>query len=130
MNFFDAKILSDRDRLIIDAGSFRVPVPLSRRSAYQPYVGQEVLFGIRPTDMSGSEAGKEAADFAPVESRVDVVEPLGPETLLMVKCRDSGFLAMVDSEVDFEFGQTVLLHFNMAKMHLFDSAEPHQRLGI
>ncbi len=130
MNFFGSAILSDGEGLIIDAGSFRVPVPLIRKSAYQPHVGQEVIFGIRPTDISRSEAGKDEGDFAPVEGRVEVVEPLGPETLLVVKCRESSFLAMVDSEIDFEIGQTVLLHFNMAKMHLFESVEPHRRLGI
>lgn len=130
MNFFDSTILSDGDRLVIDAGSFRVPVPLARQSAYQPCAGHEVIFGIRPTDISGPEAGNDKEDFAPVESHVEVVEPLGPETLLLVKCRESSFLAMVDSEVDFEIGQTILLHFNMAKMHLFDSVEPRRRLGI
>ena len=130
MNFFDSKILSDGDGLVIDAGSFRVSVPVSRKSAYQPYVGQAVIFGIRPTDISRFEAEKDDGNFAPVEGREEVVEPLGPETLLVVKCRESNFLAMVDSEVDFEIGQTLLLHFNMAKMHLFDSVEPHRRLGL
>ena len=130
MNFFDSTILSDGGGLIIDAGSFRVPVPLTRQSAYQPYVGQEVIFGIRPTDISGSEAGKDERDFAPVEGHVEVVEPLGPETLLVVKCRESSFLAMVDSEVEVEIGQTILLHFNMAKMHIFESIEPRRRVGL
>jgi len=130
MNFFDSMILSDGDGLIIDAGSFRVPVPLTRQSTYQPYVGQEVIFGIRPTDISGSEAGKDEGDFAPVEGHVEVVEPLGPETLLVVKCCESSFLAMVDSEVEVEIGQTILLNFNMAKMHLFESVEPRRRLGM
>jgi ABC-type sugar transport system ATPase subunit len=61
---------------------------------------------------------------------VEVVEPLGPETLLVVKCRESSFLAMVDPEVEVEIGQTILLHFNMAKMHLFESIEPRRRVGM
>ena len=130
MNFFDSKILSDGNGLVIDAGSFRVPIPLARQSAYQPYVEQEVIFGIRPNDISRSDVGKDQGHFAAVEGRVEVVEPLGPETLLLVKCRESSFLAMVDSEVDFGIGQTLALHFNMAKMHLFESVEPHRRLGI
>jgi len=130
MNFFDSAIQSAGNGLLIDAGSFRVPVPLTRKSAYEPYVGEKVIFGIRPTDIFRSGSEKDDGNFAPVEGRVDVVEPLGPETLLMVKCRESSFLAMVDSEVDFEIGQTVLLHFNMAKMHLFESVEPHRRLGL
>ena len=130
MNFFDSAIQSAGNGLLIDAGSFRVPVPLTRKSAYEPYVGEKVIFGIRPTDIFRSGSEKDDGNFAPVEGRVDVVEPLGPETLLMIKCRESSLLAMVDSEVDFEIGQTVQLHFNMAKMHLFESVEPHRRLGL
>jgi multiple sugar transport system ATP-binding protein len=130
MNFFDSTILSDGAGLIIDAGSFRVPVPLTKQSAYRPYVGQDVIFGIRPTDISRSDAGKDQGDFAPVEGGVEVVEPLGPETLLVAKCSESSFLAMVDSEVDLEIGQKIRLNFNMAKMHLFEAVEPRRRLGM
>ena len=130
MNFFDSTILSNGDGLIIDAGCFRVPVPTNMRSAYQPYVGQEVIFGIRPTDISGSEAGKDGKDFSPIDGHVEVVEPLGSEILLVVKCCESSFLAMVDGELEVKIGQTIRLHFNMAKMHVFESAEPHRRVGI
>ncbi len=39
-------------------------------------------------------------------------------------------LAMVDAELDVKIGQTIRLNFNMAKMHVFEAAEPHRRLGI
>jgi multiple sugar transport system ATP-binding protein len=130
MNFFNSTILSDGDGLIIDAGCFRVQVPVARQSAYQPYVGQDVIFGIRPTDISGSGTGKDEGDFAPINGHVEVVEPLGSEILLVVKCCENSFLAMVDAEVDVAIGQTIRLHFNMAKMHVFESVEPHRRLGI
>jgi len=47
---------------------------------------------------------------------VEVVEPLGSEILLVVKCCESSFLAMVDAEVEVEIGQTIRLNFNMAKI--------------
>ncbi|MDP1989773.1 MAG: sn-glycerol-3-phosphate ABC transporter ATP-binding protein UgpC [Syntrophales bacterium] len=130
MNFFNSTILSNGGGLTIDAGCFRVQVPVSRQSAYQPHVGQDVIFGIRPTDISGSETGKDEGDFAPIDGHVEVVEPLGSEILLVVKCCESSFLAMVDAEVDVAIGQTIRLNFNMAKMHVFEAAEPHRRLGI
>ena len=69
-------------------------------------------------------------DFAPIDGYVEVVEPLGAEILLVVKCCDNSFLAMVDAEVEVKIVQTLRLNFNMAKMHVFDSVEPHRRLGI
>jgi multiple sugar transport system ATP-binding protein len=130
MNFFDSKILTDGGGLIIDAGCFQVPVPAARQEAYRPYVRQDVIFGIRPTDISGSEGGKDEGDMAPIDGHVEVVEPLGSEILLVVKCCESSFLAMVDTEVEVEIGQTICLNFNMAKMHVFESVEPQRRLGI
>ncbi len=130
MNFFDSAILSNGDGLLIDAGCFRVPIPAASQSAYQPYAGQEVIFGIRPTDISQSEERTDEGDIAPIDGLVEVVEPLGAEILLVVKCCDSSFLAMVDAELDVKIGQTIRLNFNMAKMHVFEAAEPHRRLGI
>ena len=74
--------------------------------------------------------GKTKGILPRLTAHVEVVEPLGSEILLVVKCCDSSFLAMVDAEVEVAIGQTIRLNFNMAKMHVFESAEPHRRLGI
>ncbi|MDP1990330.1 MAG: sn-glycerol-3-phosphate ABC transporter ATP-binding protein UgpC [Syntrophales bacterium] len=129
MNFFDSTIMADEDRLIVDAGCFRVRIPLSVQSVYQPYVGQDVIFGIRPTDIYGSEVVKDEQDMSPIDAHVEVIEPLGSEILLLVKCCNSSFLAMVDSEVEVRTGQMLRLNFNMAKMHIFNQNAPHRRLG-
>ena len=40
--------------LMIDAGSFNVQVPPSRVDALKPYVGKEIVFGVRPEDIFDS----------------------------------------------------------------------------
>jgi multiple sugar transport system ATP-binding protein len=122
--------MSDGDRLIVDAGCFRVRIPLSMQAVYQPYAGQDVIFGIRPTDIHGPEVIKDEADLSPIDGHVEVVEPLGPEILLLVKCCNSSFLAMVEPEVEVKIGQMLRLNFNMAKMHIFEKEAPHRRLGV
>ena len=129
MNFFDSTIMADGDRLIVDAGCFRVRIPGSMQSVYQPYLGEDVIFGIRPTDIYGSEVVKDEQDLSPIDGHVEVVEPLGSEILLLVKCCNSSFLAMVDSEAEVKTGQLLRLNFNMAKMHIFNQTAPHRRLG-
>ena len=129
MNFFDSTIMADGDRLIVDAGCFRVRIPFSMQTVYQPCVGQDVIFGIRPTDIYGSEVVKDEQDMSPIDGHVEVIEPLGSEILLLVKCCNSSFLAMVDSEVEVKTGQLLRLNFNMAKMHIFNQTAPHRRLG-
>ena len=66
---------SHGDGLIIDAGCFRVPVPVIGQSAYQA-----VMWGRMSSleyNRSGSEVGKDAEDFAPIDGHGEVVEPLG-----------------------------------------------------
>ena len=130
MNFFDSTIMADGDRLIVDAGCFRVRIPVSMQSVYQPYLGKDVIFGIRPTDIHGPEVVKDEVDMSPIDTHVEVVEPLGSEILLLVKCCNSSFLAMVDPEVEIKTGQLLRLNLNMAKMHIFEKDTPQRRLGV
>jgi multiple sugar transport system ATP-binding protein len=130
MNFFDSTIIANGDHLIVDAGCFRVRIPISAQSTYQEYLGKEVIFGIRPTDIHGPEVVKAEADMSPIDAHVEVVEPLGSEILLLVKCSNSSFLAMVDSEAEIKTGQLLRLNFNMAKMHIFEKDAPQRRVGV
>jgi multiple sugar transport system ATP-binding protein len=128
MNFFDAWLVSEGGGMTVDTGCFRVPVPVTMQSAYQDHVGRDVIFGMRPADIHYADTAGKEDDMAPVEGLVEVVEPLGSEMLLFVKCGEGSVIARVDSGVDIISGQAVRLAFHLDKMHLFDSVGPHRRL--
>ncbi len=131
MNFFESTIMTDGEKLIVDAGCFKVRIPASMEALYRPHAGREVVFGIRPTDIYGPEVVKdEQENLSAIDAHVEVVEPLGSEILLLVKCCNSSFLAMVDPEVEVKTGQLLRLNFNMAKMHLFEKEAPQRRLDL
>ena len=48
MNFFNGRLSNNNGNLVVDTGDFHVTLPPERRQMYQSYVGQEVIFGIRP----------------------------------------------------------------------------------
>ena len=98
--------------------------------------GREIVFGIRPEDLHDGAATK-TGKMPTIEIDVDVVEQLGPETLLYCKTRDkrlsaedkantsidddvSNLIAKVDNRSTTRAGQTVKVAFDMAHCHVFD----------
>ncbi|MGB0658926.1 MAG: ABC transporter ATP-binding protein [Mangrovicoccus sp.] len=76
--------------------------------------GQEIIYGIRPEDITLSEAGQ------PLE--VIVVEPTGSETQVFAKHGDLKIDALVKERVNAPSGSSLGFVFDPAKVHLFDRA--------
>ncbi len=129
MNFFPARIVSANSRIFVETDSFRVPVPLAEQQHYHDLRDKKVIFGIRPDDIHSPDFTKEYSQEAFIRGRVEVIEPLGPEILLNVKCGQENLVARVDPRVETALGQEIALILNMEKMHLFDVNPPHRRIG-
>jgi multiple sugar transport system ATP-binding protein len=119
MNFFKAKIRKDANRLIVEAGSFKVPVVVEKKS-YQNYVDKPVILGIRPEDIHNPAFVAPGIHSAPVEAKVDVTELMGNEINLYLLAGQDSIVARVDPRTDFRMGDKVQVAFNMDKAHLFD----------
>jgi multiple sugar transport system ATP-binding protein len=86
------------------------------------HIGQEVYLGVRPEDIHDS-AFFPAKDPAGAQSlHVEVVEPLGAETLvyMRVPSEKQDIVARFDTRSTPRVGQQASLAFDMAKAHLFD----------
>ena len=83
--------------------------------------GQAVHYGVRPTDITLTQAGHGIA------AEVVVVEPTGAETELLVKVGEFTLVVTLHGRTDAQPGETVYLHIDPAKTHLFDAAS-EQRL--
>jgi multiple sugar transport system ATP-binding protein len=119
MNFFKAKLRKDDSRLIVEAGSFKVPVSLDRKS-YQNFVDKPVIMGVRPEDIYNPAFVPIGIHSAPVEAKVDVTELMGNEISLYLVAGQDNIVARVDPRTDFRMGDKVQVAFNMDKVHLFD----------
>ena len=84
--------------------------------------GQAVHFGVRPTDITLAQAGQGIA------AQVVVVEPTGAETELLVQVGEVNLVVTLHGRTEAQPGDTVYLHIDSAKTHLFDVAS-EQRLG-
>ncbi len=85
--------------------------------------GREVLLGLRPEDVAAPASG-----LATLEARVDLVAPLGSETLLeVVAPGDVALTLRVAKEWRARAGETIAFGVDPARLHLFDRAT-EQRL--
>jgi len=120
MNFFKATIRTDAGKMIIDAGSFSVPVPPEKNKTFQSFNGKPVVFGIRPEDIYNPAFLPTGIHAAPAEAKVDVTELMGNEIYLYLLVGTNNIVARVDPRTDFHIGDKVQISFNMDKCHLFD----------
>ena len=120
MNFFDATLVSEEGRLIVDAGDFRVHVPDDRKAAFTNHSGSEVIFGIRPENIHGANFVPSDIDAAPIRATIEVIELLGHELHLFMNSGKNSFVSIVDTRMAPSVGDIVDLVIDVDRMHLFD----------
>ena len=100
-----------------------LPVPPARTAQYGSAVGKQLTFGLRPEHMTEPRTGAGAAgsdsDFAVT---LDVVEPMGMETMVFFTINGTELCARVEPNAAGEAGAAMRLHANMDHMHLIDPA--------
>ena len=121
MNFFDARLTGSADDMYIETDTFKLPVPPDNRAPYVSYVGQDVVFGIRPEDVfDPAFTPDQVSRDAVMKANVDVTEPLGSEVYLYLLAGDESFIARVDPRTTAAIGNSFDLVIDMSNMQLFD----------
>jgi len=85
--------------------AFSIPVPLEN--------GREVILGIRPEHLILG---------GPIKATVDVVEPIGHESIVYATSGDEKLVAIFDPHETPRIGETLALSVDPARVHLFDAA--------
>ncbi|NSZ61181.1 sn-glycerol-3-phosphate ABC transporter ATP-binding protein UgpC (plasmid) [Agrobacterium tumefaciens] len=120
MNFLPVTLQKEGDDMLLrlETGA-TVRVPDERKAAYAPHIGRSMVFGIRPEAFG---LGLNRPDVASVEVAVDVVEPLGAETLAYVKLASSSLCVRLDPADVLTPGTPLHLQVDMNQMYLIDPA--------
>ena len=123
MNFVEARVQSGNDgALMLDAGDFQIALSPMHETALRSRVGQEIIFGIRPEDIYA--VARVPDDVEPSESipmKVDVVEPTGNDSTLLMNCGAHTLTAVVNAKTRVREGETLEVVFDLAKIHSFDT---------
>ncbi|MCC9721316.1 sn-glycerol-3-phosphate ABC transporter ATP-binding protein UgpC, partial [Streptococcus agalactiae] len=120
MNFFKVKV---ENGMIISEDGLRIAIPEGQEKLLESrgYKGKELIFGIRPEDISSNLLVQDTYPNANVEAEVLVSELLGSETMLYVKLGQTEFASRVEARDFHNPGEKVNLTFNVAKGHFFDA---------
>ena len=112
INLFTALVEDEGSGLMLNAESFKLPVPEEMTADLKAYVGKKIHLGIRPSDLTVAEDG-------PITGQVESIEPLGDAYLVYVRIGDQ-VVVVKHAEEEAPGVQTLKMVPNPAKLHLFD----------
>ncbi len=119
MNMFDAVIVEDRQGKVLQVDEeWRLPVP--RRLTDRVETGREVVIGLRADDIAPQGHGIPPAERSTFESTINIVEPLGSETLLFVNFGPNETIAKMVRPRAVREGEKLSFDVNLEELKLFD----------
>lgn len=116
MNIMNVSVKDEGGRLVVTGeGGLQLEVAAAHQDQLRSYVGRDLLFGIRPEDLEGTDDIR-----GTFTASVDVVEPLGAETHIYLSVGSSQIIAKVGPDVDVRVGTEIKVMPNMERVHYFD----------
>jgi multiple sugar transport system ATP-binding protein len=120
MNLFDATLVEQDGDAYADSGTFRLKLPPEKAQAARPYLGKQVIFGIRPEDFHDREFTPPGIRAEPLTATVDVTELMGNEINVYLLSGQKQFIARFDPRTSARIGKEMDVVVNMDNTHLFD----------
>jgi multiple sugar transport system ATP-binding protein len=122
MNFLPARIVNGGGNLAIRlSDTLSLPVPESRTKRYEAYIDKAVVFGLRPEDIIENR-GELPPGSAAFDVQLDVVEPMGMETMVYFIVEGVEVCGRVNPLAAGNAGETMQLVADLNHMHLIDPA--------
>jgi multiple sugar transport system ATP-binding protein len=131
MNFLNARLVRQEGALVVvPEGGPPLAVPEHLAPRYARHVDRSVIFGIRPEHLTNTwtEENRDGRGLVPMELPVEIVEPLGADTLVFSRLGKTEILSRLSSTARLPVGGKMRIHADMNRMHLFDP-ETELRLG-
>jgi multiple sugar transport system ATP-binding protein len=122
MNFCDAT-LSERDQgLFVEFDGAALRIPEEKAQAAKAHVGKTVELGVRPSDIYDTSISPvvEPSELNTAQALVEVIEPMGADSVLYLKLGEIQLVASVDSGTRAREQEPLDFCFDMEKSHLFD----------
>jgi multiple sugar transport system ATP-binding protein len=123
MNFIPCKLEEAGGGLNVRlSDAIALPVPAARTARYQPHAGKDGLtFGLRPEHLPDAKPNGEGTTGY-FEAMIEVVEPMGMETLVYFTIAGTEVCARVSPNSGARVGAGMKLAAKLDNMHLIDNA--------
>jgi len=120
MNFLPCRLVENGAGLTIRLSDWlALPVPPAREARYRQRVGHELIFGLRPEHIREGR-GEIPQGSAAFEARLDVVEPMGMETMVYFLVDGVEVCGRVEPAAAGSVGEPMRLVADLNQMHLID----------
>jgi multiple sugar transport system ATP-binding protein len=120
MNFMKCRLESNGDTLTARlSNQLSFPIPAGRTASYRSYMSKELIFGLRPEHITEATPHPEA-DTAEFAMQVDVVEPMGMETMVYFLVDGVEVSARVNPAAARAVGETMRFRADLRHMHMVD----------
>jgi multiple sugar transport system ATP-binding protein len=154
MNFFDGALKIEDGRMVFEEGrlvrsgtdgnarqeltlpgnGFRLSIPRHLTETLGGSVGRHVVLGIRPEHFSVKPpeggAGSGVAEFAPLNVKLNVLEPLGSDMdVYMSTALNESVVGRVEAQSGLQRDAQVTLYVDLRKVHVFEPGETGMNLS-
>lgn len=116
MNFIQGKLAKTADQWIFNSDDLSVPLAQYNFTS-EPVDGAAVEFGIRPEHIVIGENAN--SQIVQSELNIELVEPMGADTVAWSSLGGSSFTLRADSEAPISNGQRLAIGFNPSRASLF-----------
>ena len=117
MNFLEGRIIRyDGLFFLEEGGGVKIPIPGSHSTRLEDYIDRPVTLGVRPEALGVTATGT----AAPLEARLDVLEPMGNEIIVYADTPAHRLVARVPPQPLPEPGQPIVLQADLQSLHFFD----------
>ncbi|MCP8937711.1 sn-glycerol-3-phosphate ABC transporter ATP-binding protein UgpC [Alsobacter sp. SYSU M60028] len=115
MNFATVDIAADASSVTLGAGA-SAAVPQAARPRFDAAAGRRAVMGLRPEHVRPASGGEAATAHGAVE----LVEPLGAETLVLLRVGDAALTGRFPPEAKLRPGDRVPLSLALEHAHVFE----------
>ncbi len=120
MNFFDAVLVDEDGTMYADCKDFRVAIPSDVAAPYKPYLGKEVVMGLRPEHIHDPEYTPPGIKPAIVDANVEITELMGNEINVFFNTDHTEFMGRFDPRTKVSVGMVKSTAFDMSRIQIFD----------
>ncbi|MCF6269115.1 MAG: sn-glycerol-3-phosphate ABC transporter ATP-binding protein UgpC [Melioribacteraceae bacterium] len=122
MNFIQGKIVSDSKLFFVSNDKLvKIPLLTEQQEILKKYINEEVTIGIRPENITPAKLTNE--NSYKIDVTLDVVEPMGNETIIYFKIGENKMVARIQYNEVLSVNQNLELLINLKHLHFFDGKE-------
>jgi len=119
MNFLSGRLEMAGDQIWFKNGHMNLRMPEYYKEALQSSVSESVTVGVRPECMRELN-GEDTPEGSAFEAEVNVIEPLGDQTLVYLSMDKENFIGRLDAHSRVQLNEKVKMELDMDKIHIFD----------